>query len=81
MYMDNNLIMCAYIRGYIISNNIIGYEELISKSLYNFSPLAKTPKNSISSAYNTKYPKLVNRYTITFPNVSTIETSSNDEME
>ena len=39
------------------------------------------PKNSISSAYNTKYPKLINRYTITFPNVSTIETSSDDEME
>ena len=34
------------------------------------------PKNSISSAYNTKYPKLVNRYTITFPNVSTIETDN-----
>ena len=37
MYMDNNLIMCAYIRGYIISNNIIGYEELISKELIELS--------------------------------------------
>lgn len=31
------------------------------------------PPNSISSAYKTQYPKKINRYTITFPNVSTIE--------
>lgn len=31
------------------------------------------PKNSVSGAYKAKYPKKINRYTITFPNVSTIE--------
>lgn len=31
------------------------------------------PKNSVSGAYKSKYPKKINRYTITFPNVSTTE--------
>ena len=31
------------------------------------------PKNTISSSYKTKYHKIVNKYTLTFPNVSTIE--------
>jgi hypothetical protein len=33
------------------------YEELISKNLYEFSPLAKTPKNSISSRLSTAVKK------------------------
>lgn len=31
------------------------------------------PKNSVSSAYKREYSKKLNRYTLTFPNVSTIE--------
>lgn len=33
------------------------------------------PSNTISGAFKAKYPKRLNRYTITFPNVSTIESS------
>lgn len=33
------------------------------------------PKNSVSGSYKSKYPKKINRYTITFPNVSTIEST------
>lgn len=36
------------------------------------------PGNSVSSSYRTQYPKTVNRYTLTFPNVSTIENTVNN---
>lgn len=52
------------------------YNGLLYKTFANNEEAGKEfnkDKSTISSAYKSIYPKKINRYTITFPNVSTIE--------
>lgn len=54
------------------------YNGKLLKTFDNISDAGKyfnKPSNSVSGAFNSKYPKQVNRYTLTFPNLSTIEST------
>ena len=49
-----------------------GYYRVVL-SLHGKRKYVKIHPNSVSSAFKTQYAKKMNRYTITFPNVSTTE--------
>lgn len=55
------------------------YNGMLYKTFQNNTEAGKEfgrPANSVSGAYKTETPKKLNRYTITFPNVSTIENTA-----